>query len=318
MFLSCGDCLFDVFARPAEESDVSTVSLTGRVGGSPLNVALGLARLGHSAGFLTKLSGDLFGLRIRAFMEREGIDTRFLIPTTRNTTLAMVSLAGDGSARYDFYIEGTADRSVEISDLPALPEAVTAIHVGSYSTVVEPTASALRTLLARESGKRFISYDPNIRASIEPDLDLWRSRVRELASLASLVKASEEDLDLLFPGRPVEDVLAEWVSLGAPLAVATRGGDGAIALSRSGARTSVSGLVVPVADTVGAGDTFQAALLAKLHEDDRLSNAALDALDGDDLSALLAFAVKAAAVTCTRRGADLPRRADLGLPPLAG
>lgn len=316
MFLSCGDCLFDVFARPAQDSDVSTVSLTGRVGGSPLNVALGLARLGHPVGFLTKLSGDLFGRRIRAFMEGEAIDTRFLIPTTRNTTLAMVSLADDGSARYDFYIEGTADRSVEVSDLPALPEDVRAIHVGSYSTVIEPTAGALRALLARETGRRFISYDPNIRASIEPDLDLWRARVRELAGLASLVKASEEDLELLFPGRPIEDVLAEWTSLGARLAVATRGGEGAVALARNGARASVPGLAVPVADTVGAGDTFQAALLAKLCEDGRLSGDALDRLNGTDLTQLVGFAVKAAAVTCTRRGADLPRRGDLGLAPL--
>ncbi|MEF2073174.1 carbohydrate kinase family protein [Consotaella aegiceratis] len=312
MFLCCGDALFDLFSEP--ESDVSKIMLAGRVGGSPLNVAMGLARLGQPVGYFTKLSGDAFGLRIRAFMEREAIATNHLIPTERHTTLAVVSLSASGSPTYDFYVEGTADRSIERSDLPAtLPEAVEAIHIGSYTTVTEPTASALQALVDREAGRRFISYDPNIRASIEPDLDLWRERVAKVVPKASLVKASDEDLALLFPGKDPAAVAADWIAAGAALAVVTRGEKGAIALARSGARAEVPGLTVTVADTVGAGDTFQAALLTKLKEDAMLSRQALEAIDGTALGALLGFAVKAAAITCSRRGADLPRRADLGL-----
>lgn len=315
MFLSCGDALFDVFASP--DADVSRIGLSAVVGGSPLNVALGLARLGHAAAFFTKVSGDLFGQRIRAFMAREGIDQRFLIPTDRNTTLAIVSLSEEGSAAYSFYIDGTADRSIEPDDVPArFPDDLEVIHVASYSTVTEPTASALARLIAQEKHRRFISYDPNIRASIEPDLDLWRAKVAEIAASATLVKASDEDLAQLYPGRAPESILSDWIAAGAALAIVTRGEDGALALCASGATASAPGLPVSVFDTVGAGDTFQAATLAGLKERGALGRAALGTFDEASLRALLGFAVRAAAVTCSRRGADLPRRADLGLPPL--
>lgn len=312
MFLSCGDCLFDLFA--GAEPDPARIQLSGVVGGSPLNVALGLARLGHHAAFFTKVSNDLFGTRIRAFMDREGIDTQFLVPTTRNTTLAMVSLSAEGVANYAFYIEGTADRSLEAAEVPPLfPDELAAIHVASYSTVTEPTAGALDRLVRQESGRRFISYDPNVRASIEPDLDVWRQTVARLVPMAALVKASEEDLALLYPGRTVESILADWTAAGAALAVVTRGENGAVALSATGIAASRPGLAVDVVDTVGAGDTFQAALLARLQEDGMLSRGALLSADREALEQLLGFAVRAAAVTCSRRGADLPRRADLGL-----
>lgn len=317
MFLSCGDALFDLFAG-GEEADVASIALSGRIGGSPLNVALGLARLGHPTAYFTKVSGDPFGLRIRAFLEREGIDQRFLIDTKRNTTLAMVSLSSAGTPRYDFYIEGTADRSIEPSEVPsAFPAELEAIHLASYSTVTEPTASALARLVAQEHGRRFISYDPNIRASIEPDLDIWRSRIGATVPLASLVKASEEDLEQVYPGRSTETVLADWLSAGAALAVVTLGENGAIAATRSGITVRVPGRSITVADTVGAGDTFQAALLAGLKEGGHLSAEAAGSLNEEALRELLGFAVRAAAITCSRRGADLPRRADLNLPPLA-
>lgn len=316
MFLSCGDALFDVFAEPG--ADVSTIPLAARIGGSALNVALGLARLGHPSAFFTKVSGDLFGARIRHFMEREAIDGRLLIPTGRNTTLAIVSVSPAGGAQYSFYIDGTADRSIEPDEVPAaLPDAVEAIHFGgSYSTVAEPTASALAKLVQQEKGRRFLSYDPNIRASIEPNLDLWRERVAVTVPAASLVKASDEDLAQLYPGRSIDAVLADWITAGAALAVITRGEKGAKALTAGGAEAEVDGAMVGVVDTVGAGDTFQAAMLAQLREDAGLTRDAVGGMDGAALRALLGFAVRAAAVTCSRRGADLPRRADLGLAPL--
>lgn len=315
MFLSCGDALFDLFAEPGE--DVATISLAGRIGGSPLNVALGLARLGHPSGFFTKISSDLFGQRIREFMARERIDQTFLLPTDRNTTLAMVSLGQDGSPAYAFYIEGTADRSIEPEEVPpTLPAHVSAVHVASYSTVVEPTASALMRLVVQESGKRFISYDPNVRASIEPDLDRWRAKIREIVPHAALVKASVEDLDQLYPGRTPATVISDWITLGAGLVVITRGADGAIAGNAAGTEVSAKGRTIVVADTVGAGDTFQAALLAGLAERASLSRETVAAASPQEMAELIDFAISAAAHTCSRRGADLPRRSDLGLAPL--
>lgn len=317
MFLCCGDSLFDLFADTGD--DAGAISLAGRVGGSALNAALGLARLGHESAYFSNVSGDLFGRRLRAFMEREDIDQSLLIPTDRNTTLAIVSLGPDGSAQYSFYIEGTADRSIAVADVPAdLPASIDAVHVGgSYSTVTEPTASALSKLMRQERERRFISYDPNIRASVVPDLDVWRAKVAELAPLAAMVKASEEDLGLLYPGRSIDLVLADWLSAGVELAVVTLGREGAVAATSGGTHVRVAGRRIVVADTVGAGDTFQAAMLAGLKERGQLSRAALNAAGAQEVEALLTFAVGAAAVTCSRRGADLPRRSDLGLPPVA-
>ena len=317
MFLSCGDSLFDLFAEAGD--DVGAISLAGRVGGSALNAALGLARLGHGSAYFSNISSDLYGRRLRAFMQREGIDQSLLIPTDRNTTLAIVSLGPDGSPQYSFYIEGTADRSIAVDDIPVnLPDSIDAIHIGgSYSTVSEPTASALARLVRQERDRRFISYDPNIRASVVPDLDLWRAKITELVPLAAMVKASEEDLELLYPGRSIESLLADWIAAGAELAVVTRGSEGAVAATSGGVESRASGKRVVVADTVGAGDTFQAAMLARLKESGRLSRSALRAAGAEEIEDLLTFAVGAAAITCSRRGADLPRRIDLGLPPLA-
>ncbi|KAB0679999.1 carbohydrate kinase family protein [Aureimonas leprariae] len=313
MFLSCGDSLFDVFADL--DADVSRIGLSARIGGSALNAALGLARLGHGSAYFSKISGDLYGRRLRAFMEQEEIDQRFLIPTTRNTTLAMVSLSQAGVPEYSFYIEGTADRSVEPDEVPSpLPDEIEAVHVGgSYSTVSEPTAAAILKLVRQERDRRFVSYDPNIRASVVPDLDVWRAKVAELGPLATLVKASDEDLSQLYPGRSIDAVLADWVAAGAALGIVTRGEKGAVALAASGTGASLPGVSVHVVDTVGAGDTFLAMTLAKLSEDGALSREAVTSFGEADLQALLGAAIRAAAVTCTRRGADLPRRADLGL-----
>jgi len=303
MFVSCGDALFDLFALP--QTTTGTIAIEGHVGGSPLNVAIGLARLGNPTGYLAKNSTDVFGQRIAGFLKENAVSTDFLIPSPRNSTLAIVGMRGDGSAEYGFYTSETADRSMTKAELPAtLPRAVECLHVGSYSTATEPTASSLLALVRREQGQRFISYDPNIRTSIEPDLDLWRHQVREFSSTAHFVKASDEDLKALYPGKPVENFAADCIARGADLVFVTRGPEGALGFSADGRSTAAPGVPVEVVDTVGAGDTFQAAGLHWLSAAGFLaSRRAREA----DLDALMDFAIAAAAVTCSRRGADLPR-----------
>ncbi len=310
MFLSCGDALFDCFSVPTDGP--ATIRLDGRVGGSPLNVAVGLARLGRHAGYFTKNSTDLFGRRILAYLQQERVDTSLIVPTARNSTLAMVELDKSGSASYAFYTGGTADRSLEMGDLPAqLPAAIRAIHIGSYSTATEPTASSLVALVKRERDRRFISYDPNVRPSIEPDLDVWRARIASLAATTHLLKLSAEDAELLYPGQSIENLAADWTRRGIRLVILTRGGEGAVAFTGHGVSASVPGIHVNVVDTVGAGDTFQAATLAWLERHDALGGAEAADLDSDALRGLLSFGARAAAITCSRRGADLPHAADL-------
>jgi fructokinase len=310
MILTCGDALFDVFANPS--SSGSSIALDARVGGSPLNVAVALSRLGQPTGFLAKVSTDPFGRRLLAYLEAEGVDSGLIIETGAPTTLAIVALDDKGVPTYSFYTNGTADRSLKTSELPArLPDSVRVIHIGSYTTALEPTAASLEALVTREHGQRFISYDPNIRPSIVPDRELWRGRVAALTAQAHLVKASVEDIQFLHPGADLDGVLAGWLAKGVGLAVATMGEVGALAVTSRGLAARVSAPLTQVVDTVGAGDTFQAALLTWLAEHGRLSADGLATLTADDLNALLAFAARAAAITCSRRGADMPRRSEI-------
>ena len=317
MFLSCGDALFDLFARPGD--DVGGIRLDGHVGGSPLNVAVGLARMGNRVGYLCKNSGDLFGTRIRDFLDRNGVDPDWVVPTELNSTLAIVQTDDTGAASYVFHVNGTADVSLEVPDLPsALPDDLDVLHVGSYSTAVEPCATALLELARRERGRRLISYDPNVRLPIEPDLDVWRERFRLLAACVDVLKASDEDVAALggasdgaaVTEAEIEHFARDAIDLGVSLVAITRGNRGARLHARDGRRAKVEGIDVEVRDTVGAGDTFQAAMLHWLKAHDTIENGTL-ALDGADLADLGAFAASAAAITCTRSGADLPDLADI-------
>jgi fructokinase len=223
-----------------------------------------------------------------------------------------VALDDKGVPTYSFYTNGTADRSLEVAELPAcLPDAIRVVHIGSYTTALEPTAGSLEALVTRERPRRLISYDPNIRPSIVPDPELWRRRVAALTAQAHLVKASIEDIQFLHPGASADSVLKDWLARGAGIAIATMGEQGAMAVTRQGVAARVGARAVKVIDTVGAGDTFQAALLTWLAEHGRLSPDGLATLSADDLDALLTFAARAAAITCSRRGADMPRRGEL-------
>jgi len=309
MFLVCGEALFDVFI--GSETD-NALHLDARPGGSPFNVAVGLARLGQPVAFLSGLARDMLGERLVRTLVREGVDTRPSPLFDAPTTLGMVELSSDGVPRYAFYGNGAADRLLSTAQLPELGPEIRAIHLGSYATVVEPVATALETLVRRERGRRLIAYDPNVRLNVEPSVELWHTRVDALAGLAHLVKISDEDIHLLYGGEADEAALARrWLAAGVRLVVVTRGADGASAWNAQG-HVDVAAPRVSTVDTVGAGDTFQAAMLTHLAETGQLTPEGLAAMDGAALARLLDFAARAAAITCSRRGADMPRRAELG------
>ena len=308
MFLICGEALYDLFV---EEETPAGLRIDARIGGSPFNVAVGLARLGRPAALLTGVSTDALGDRLAAALEAEGVETRFLARMTNPTTLAVVALGPEGEPRYTFYGEGAADRSLTAANLPELPDPVSCLHFGSFSLVVDPTAGALLALAERERGRRFISLDPNLRINVEPDVDRWRRDVERFARAADLVKLSEEDLGHLDPTADPNRLAGTWLDGGARIVVLTRGAAGATLWTRA-ARVDHPGRAVEVVDTVGAGDAFQAALLCRLDETGRLSEGPGAApLPEPEAERLLAFACEAAARSCTRRGADFPRRAEL-------
>jgi fructokinase len=295
----------------AGKSGGTSVELTGHVGGSPMNVATGLARFGHHSRYFTKLSSDLFGQRMRLHFEQNNIDVSHCLESDLNTTLAIVETQEDGSAAYVFYTDNTADVSIESEELPeALAPEIRVVHFGSYSTAVSPTSESLMALAARESESRLISYDPNLRPTIEPDVDKWRDVFHGFAKSAAVIKASDEDIATLLGKNREDQFVSDCLGHGAQLVFITRGPDGASGFTAAGEVANVPGVSVAVVDTVGAGDTFQAAILHWLTAENHLADGA-QIQGAVDLDACMTFAVKAAGITCTRSGADLPTLAEV-------
>ncbi|WP_235834936.1 carbohydrate kinase family protein [Piscinibacter terrae] len=307
MFAVCGEALMDVYPNGA---NATGMALDARIGGSPFNVAVGLARMRQPVCFVSAVSTDFLGERLMRALSDEGVDSSTVARTDAPTTLSMVGLDERGVPSYAFHGAHGADRQLGLKDIETLPDAVRALHFGSYATVVEPVGSTQRALVERSKGRRFISYDPNVRLNVEPDVDVWRRHLAWMLPRTDLLKVSDEDLGLLVPGVALDDFGAQALAQGARLVVVTRGGEGSVAFTRQ-ARASAPPVPVKVIDTVGAGDTFQAALLTWLAERQLLDGSVLAGLPAQRLGEALQFAGAAAAIVCGRRGADMPRRSEL-------
>jgi fructokinase len=302
-----GEILIDFL--PIQE-DARTTGFRMYPGGAPFNVAVGAARLGRPTAFAGKLATDFFGRYLRAYAEQQGVDTRFLIPAEAQSTLAFVAMEGSEPA-YAFYGEGAADTLLAVDELPAALFAETGIlHFGSISLLRGITPAAVLATVERLKGRALLSFDPNLRPSLVNDEPAYRALLARLFALADVVKLSAADLHWLAPGRAVADAAADLLAHGPALVVVTQGGEGVLAL-RGRDQWRVPTFPVQVVDTVGAGDSFSGGLLAGLGERGVTSRAALAALSAADLAATLRFAAAVAALTCTRAGADPPRRAEV-------
>lgn len=303
MYLICGEALFDLFlaGRGRFPSHVAA-----RPGGSPFNVAVGLARLGSPVGFFGGISRDELGTRLRLALEEEGVVTKYLVENDGVTTLSLVALGPNAVPQYTFYGNQGADRKLGVHEVPRLEDTVSHLHFGSYTVVVEPVASAYEALAVRERADRWISFDPNVREAIEPNIDRWRERVGRWLELADIVKVSREDLERLFPEKDAVDVARSWHREGIDLVVLTLGHEGAMAWCGE-CEVHVPSHKVSVVDTVGAGDSFQSALLHRIEH-----CGGLDALrEREILREALGYASAAAAITCSREGADPPTDAEV-------
>lgn len=312
MYLVCGEALFDFFSEEDASGQASKVNYKAIAGGSPFNVAVGLRRLGIESALFGGVSNDFLGQRLLQVLKNEGVSQQFLVEFAAPTTLAMVAVGANGSPQYSFRGEGCADRQLAIEHLPTLGDEIRGVHIGSFSLVVQPIGDTLLSLVKRESGKRLISLDPNVRLNPQPDIQLWRERVAELVTHADLIKVSDEDLHLLYPDQSPESVLQGWLQHRCQLVFLTRGGDGATVFSRQHGSWSQPAVKVVMADTVGAGDTFQAALIAWLTEQQLDSVDGLQQLTRAQIDSMLGFAIRAAALTCSKTGPDLPYRQQLG------
>ena len=298
----CGEALMDF--TPLEVG--GELAYTPRPGGSPCNVAIGLARLDKRAAFIGKLSNDPFGDILHAHLKRNDVDVRWLARGDEPTALAFVIPDNEGGHDFAFYGSDTAEQALTHADIPAnLPDELTALHFGSYSLMLGESAQTYERLMQRERDRRVISLDPNVRPVLFPHHAAYRQRIESLLPLATLVKASAEDLAWLYPTEKTQDVAARWLDAGPSVVVVTLGAEGAIGMAGGGV-VSVPGIRVDVADTVGAGDAFMSALLARLDDGGLLNRDALATLSADALSDALTYANRAAAIACTQHGADPP------------
>lgn len=306
MILCCGEALIDMLPR---ETAAGEPAFAPCPGGAVHNTAVALGRLEARAGLLTGLSSDLFGDMLRRGLEGAGVDHGLAVTADRPTTLAFVTLE-EGQARYAFFDENTAGRMITTADLPAVPADVEALFFGGISLATEPCGSAFETLMLREAGARPVMLDPNIRPGFIADEPAYRARLERMIAAADIVKLSDDDLGWLIGGEDLQAQAQAVRAMGAGLVIVTRGAAGATAYG-PGAPISVPARAVRVVDTVGAGDTFNAGLLAGLLAAGALDRAALAAPDPEALHAALDLATRAAAMTVARAGANPPHRAEL-------
>jgi fructokinase len=305
-----GEALIDlVLAAPAVDES-GTDGYLAHPGGSPYNVAIGLARLGQPSRLLARLSGDAFGRQLRAHAEVNQVDLSMAISATEPSTLAVVNLDAQRNASYDFYRNGTADWQWKPEELARIPEDAGWLHTGSLASWIEPGASLIEARLAELKPTCLISYDPNIRPLLLDDHAETVARVQRLVGLADVVKVSAEDLAWLYPGLAVEELLADWQARGPALVVVTDGGRGAHLLSSSGERITIPAVPMAVVDTVGAGDAFMAGLINALVRDAALRPGQPE-LPEDAARHAVAEASLVAALTCAKAGANPPTALEL-------
>lgn len=306
MILCCGEALIDML--PVETAS-NIPAFAPHPGGAVFNTAVALGRLGAPVGFFSGVSTDFLGQMLEGQLAASGVDTGFTVRSPRPTTLAFVQLI-DGQARYTFYDEGTAGRMLATADLPALPATIRALFFGGISLVAEPCGSAYEALMLRAARDRVTMIDPNIRPGFITDLSGYRARLTRMIAAADIVKLSDEDLEWLNGPGSLADRAMALLALGPKLVLITEGARGAHAFTAGHHLFSPAAKVV-VADTVGAGDTFNAGILASLYRAGALTKDSLASPDPAVLTTALAFGNAAAAITVSRPGANPPWAEEL-------
>lgn len=303
LIVVCGEALVDLFVEIGQDG---TVSCHPHLAGAPFNLAVGIARLGGSVALCSGLSTDLFGQALRDALVRERVNTNFLEEYDDPTMLVIVSRDRAGHPTYQFPVAFSADRKLTAQDVKTSSRCFGAITFGSYPLVFRETQDHLFELSSLRNAGTVMCLDPNVRLGILDDRIQWRRAFEKFLPRMDIVKASIEDLDQLYPGRPLEDIAAHCLGIGTSLFIATKGKDGATIWSGRNQTLSIEAYKINVIDTVGAGDSFLAAFLMKLQKAELLCKTKLGHISADNLYDAMIYAGKAAAITCSRSGADLP------------
>ncbi|MCK1278137.1 carbohydrate kinase [Bradyrhizobium sp. 61] len=302
MLIACGDALIDFVPTRNTEGREAVMPA---VGGSCLNVAIGMARLGAPTGFVGGVSTDMFGRMIADHATASNVELGLATRSDRQTTLAFVRIVA-GESHYAFYDAETATRNWTYRR-GTIPFAnIEAVHVGSTTLVNDQGAAETKALIADARASSTISFDPNCRPNLVKNKPAYLARMAEFAGQADLIKMSDIDFAYLFGEESYQQRANALLGQGTSLVVITRGNNGAIAWHASAGQIEVQAPKVEIADTIGAGDSFQAALLFALHKQGRISRQQLKDIGADELRRALSFAANCAGLTCTRPGADPP------------
>ena len=275
------------------------------VGGGPANTAKALARLGHDVQFIDGISSDQYGLMSRKELLDDEVKLDLALKSEKPTCLAIVSLAENGGASYEFEIDGTATFDFSLDWLPDPSRyKPNVLHIGTLVTVIQPGADVLYDWAIRVAEFAPIVFDPNIRPAVMGDRDKYQLAVEKWAAISSVIKVSDDDMAWLYPDQKYQDVAQRWINDGAALVVITRGADGLLGITADGS-VDVPGVKIEVADTVGAGDTVGAIIVEAMIEKGILN------LTDEVLKATLHRAAVAAGITCSRKGAQPPYKHEL-------
>jgi fructokinase len=298
-----GEALIDFTAT-------GSLAFQGHEGGSQANSAIAAARLGQPAGFISQLSTDLFGERLMAWLQRDGVDTSLVLRSPSPSTLAFVERDGAVN-RYVFYNDGTADATWSPAVLPVLPDSCRFLQFGSMRLLRDPASSRIVDLVKAQRGRRIVMFDPNVRPSLVDDMPGLHERVKGWAALCDVMKLSDEDAEHLAPGMALDTLARSWLALGPKAVVVTRGAEGATLYRDGHPPMHVKPPPVDVVDTIGAGDTFSAGLSVGLIEQRVERVDQLRAMSDACWRNVMNLAAMAASLNCTRAGAQPPSRDEV-------
>ena len=289
----CGEVLVDL------------INGVGHIGGGPENTAIALARLGHQVEFIDGISSDQWGIAAKDELNLDGVGTRFCKFSDKPTCQAIVTLDQNGSATYEFVIDGTATFDFSADWLPdPYKHKPSLLHIGTLVTAIQPAASVLFDWALEVSELAPIIFDPNVRPAVIPDRENYRAQVEKWVDISAVVKVSEDDLTWLYPGEDHVEIAKRWIANDVSVVVITHGADGLTGVTAQGV-VKAPGVKVDVVDTIGAGDTVGAVIA------EAVKNIGLVELHGAALMVTLEKAARAAAITCSRKGANPPTSREL-------
>jgi fructokinase len=305
MIISLGETLIDFISQKG-------LSFEGFPGGSPMNTSIAISRLGIPCQFLGRISNDMFGTRLIDHLKKNSVGTEMILRTDDSTTLSFVQKQADGQVQYGFFANDTADRNLPKDELNKinLPSEAKIIHFGSISLSMEPCGSIISEFLLNIPKKLLLSFDPNIRPSLVPDRDKYMERFQKLCKLSNILKLSDEDLLWLYPELNTDKAIELLLGFGVSLIALTTGKSGALLINKIN-RVMSPLFDLPVADTIGAGDTFHGAMLSYLHKQNWLDRNILNNLSVEQLKTIGNYANKAAGINCHRSGANPPTELEM-------